>query len=160
MAQVKELQNDLSALPIQKKIESAYFEKFDIAKKIVRNHILFPALARIFWPQLRLETNCEDLSGDLIIESDTSEDIDILIHDNEEEPLDTKMERYFNSLQSKSYEREEIGINTEITETKMIALKLRIWSQVTRILRPMVLKPLKKLTLAFKPMLDLTSQWI
>ena len=149
-------------LPCQfrKRLKVLILRNSILRKKIVRNHILFPALARIFWPQLRLETNCEDLSGDLIIESDTSEDIDVSIHDNEEEPLDTKMERYFNSLQSKSYEREEIGINTEITETKMIALKLRIWSQVTRILRPMVLKPLKKLTLAFKPMLDLTSQWI
>ena len=118
MAQVKELQNDLSGLPIKKKIDSTHFEKLDIAKKIVRDNILFPALARIFRPQLRLETKHEEVSEGSIIESDTSEDIDVSISENEEETLDTKMERYFNSLQSDSCHREEIGTQTPFTETK------------------------------------------
>ena len=114
MARVKELQKDLFAIPIQKKNEVFNNENLDIAKKIVRDNILFPALARIFRPMLRLEAAHEEMPDDSVIESDTSEefeDEDV----SEAESLDTKMDRYFKSLPNESVAN---GMQTEATETK------------------------------------------
>ena len=121
LKRVKDLQSDLMRVPTTKDLEEKY-EKICMVQKIVRNHVLFPALTRIFRPLLRNGNNNE-------IEESVNEENSTLYSDSFEaleESLDEKMERYFSSMSQNDQSTapvkvvtEEVAVQTEdILQTK------------------------------------------
>ena len=121
LKRVKDLQSDLMKVPTTKDLEETY-EKICMVQKIVRDHVLFPALARIFRPLLRNGNNNE-------IEESVNEENSTMYSDSFEdleESLDEKMERYFSSMPQNDQSTapvkvvtEEVAVQTEdILQTK------------------------------------------
>ena len=110
LKRVKDLQSDLMKIPTAKDLEERY-EKKCMVEKIVRDHVLFPALARIFRPLLRRGNNNQ-------IEESTSEESSTLysasFEEDLEESLNEKMDRYFLSMSQNDQPTEPVVVTEEI----------------------------------------------